>query len=85
MLVDGSWTGWHSWSRCSIVCGRESRTRTRSCTNPRTAYWGKPCDGINEERMKCKLQSKCTHDRPIIFIAMKIAVETIFLTLYSSK
>ena len=71
LLVGGGWSDWRSWSHCSTVCGRDTRVRTRSCTNPRPAVSGKPCVGIHKENMTCKLQAKCTGERYYLLNLLK--------------
>ncbi|XP_071082134.1 coadhesin-like isoform X3 [Haliotis cracherodii] len=48
--VDGGWSTYSMWSpysACSVSCGggSQSRSRTRSCTNPTPAYGGSQCAG----------------------------------------
>ena len=42
-LVDGNYTDWGEFSRCSVSCGNGSQIRQRTCTNPRPAHGGKNC------------------------------------------
>lgn len=44
--IDGDYTEWSKWSKCSVTCGRGSRTRTRECTNPPPQYGGKECSDL---------------------------------------
>ncbi|XP_078333125.1 SCO-spondin-like isoform X2 [Crassostrea virginica] len=55
--VDGGWSIWHSWSRCSASCGGGVRIRVRSCTNPQPAHGGRSCPGNETETHSC-------HDAP---------------------
>ncbi|XP_046575468.1 hemicentin-1-like isoform X3 [Haliotis rubra] len=48
--IDGGWSVYSMWtpySACSVSCGggSQSRSRTRSCTNPSPAYGGSQCVG----------------------------------------
>lgn len=36
-LVNGIWSAWQPWSSCSSLCGKGTKTRTRSCSPP---LWG---------------------------------------------
>ena len=61
-LVNGGFTEWSEYSKCSGTCGGGSKSRTRSCTNPAPAHGGKECEGETEETMKCGTDpcpSKC--------------------------
>lgn len=52
-VVDGRWTEWKAWSRCSVTCGGGTQTRSRTCTNPPPQHGGEDCTGENEEMRSC--------------------------------
>ncbi|XP_053103440.1 semaphorin-5A isoform X1 [Hemicordylus capensis] len=54
--VDGVWSCWSSWSKCSATCGSGHYMRTRSCTNPAPAYGGDICLGLHTEEALCNTQ-----------------------------
>ncbi|KAF2974148.1 hypothetical protein EK904_003107, partial [Melospiza melodia maxima] len=54
--VDGGWSCWSSWSKCSATCGGGHYMRTRSCTNPAPAYGGDICLGLHTEEALCNTQ-----------------------------
>lgn len=54
--VDGMWSCWSSWSKCSATCGSGHYMRTRSCTNPAPAYGGDICLGLHTEEALCNTQ-----------------------------
>lgn len=65
-LVDGSWSCWSSWSKCSVTCGGGHYMRTRTCSNPPPAYGGDICLGLHTEEALCNTQPcpgihTCTH------------------------
>ena len=66
--VDGGWSTWHSWSRCSASCGGGVRIRVRSCTNPRPAYGGRSCPGNETESHSCH-DAPCPGKEYTIFLA----------------
>lgn len=57
--VDGGWTRWGGWDKCSVTCGGETQTRNRSCTNPPAAHGGRPCVGPNEISQDCNQHVYC--------------------------
>ncbi|XP_031555168.1 uncharacterized protein LOC116292070 [Actinia tenebrosa] len=53
--VDGGFTEWTSWSKCSQECGRTSiKSRERYCTNPSPANGGKRCKGSKFQVKICR-------------------------------
>ncbi|XP_019517940.1 PREDICTED: semaphorin-5A [Hipposideros armiger] len=54
--VDGMWSCWSPWSKCSATCGGGHYMRTRSCTNPAPAYGGDICLGLHTEEALCNTQ-----------------------------
>jgi len=51
--VNGQWSKWESWTRCSRTCGGGVQTRTRSCTNPPPSGGGSQCSGSSLTSRKC--------------------------------
>ena len=61
-VVNGGWSSWGSWSRCSKTCGTGLYTRYRACTAPRPSYGGKSCVGSSRQQHSCsnrRCTSKC--------------------------
>uniref|UniRef100_A0A3B4CZ96 Sema domain-containing protein n=1 Tax=Pygocentrus nattereri TaxID=42514 RepID=A0A3B4CZ96_PYGNA len=54
--VDGSWSCWSPWSKCSVTCGGGHYIRTRTCSNPPPAYGGDICLGLHTEEALCNTQ-----------------------------
>uniref|UniRef100_A0A8C4X5W9 Sema domain-containing protein n=1 Tax=Erpetoichthys calabaricus TaxID=27687 RepID=A0A8C4X5W9_ERPCA len=54
--VDGDWSCWSTWSKCSVTCGGGHYMRTRTCTNPAPAYGGDICLGLHTEEALCNTQ-----------------------------
>ena len=52
--VDGEWSDWKDWSSCSTTCGTGTQERERTCTEPRPAFGGKDCIGVNRESKSCQ-------------------------------
>lgn len=51
--VDGQWSAWSQWCRCSKTCGMGYRSRVRHCDNPPPSNGGKGCLGRHVEHKKC--------------------------------
>lgn len=51
--VDGGYTEWTEYGPCSVTCGKGTRIRTRTCTNPRPSDGGKSCDEPSSEYIAC--------------------------------
>ena len=59
-VVDGGYSPWSNYSRCTISCGGGTSNRTRTCTNPRPQHGGFNCSGHSQETITCN-----THQCPI--------------------
>lgn len=62
--VDGYWSCWAPWSRCSASMKRH---RTRRCDNPAPLRGGQPCNGPNRQEEACHIsifqtQATCDND-----------------------
>ena len=55
--VNGRWSNWAAWSKCSKTCGNGTKTRLRTCTNPPPKYGGK-CVGPSKQMKPC-LEKRC--------------------------
>ncbi|XP_048581714.1 uncharacterized protein LOC5511228 isoform X2 [Nematostella vectensis] len=51
--VDGEFSDWTEWTKCTSSCGKGVRSRSRSCTAPAPELGGKPCVGPTEQTMAC--------------------------------
>lgn len=60
--IDGGWSDWGNWTRCSVTCGNGTQTRTRTCTNPPPQFNGKDCQGKLEDGRSCMDREKCPID-----------------------
>ncbi|XP_078374550.1 properdin-like isoform X2 [Oculina patagonica] len=57
--VNGGWTMWGNWGKCSVTCGGGTQTRSRSCTNPPAAHGGNPCVGLKKLAQDCNKDVFC--------------------------
>ncbi|XP_053380160.1 sushi, von Willebrand factor type A, EGF and pentraxin domain-containing protein 1-like [Mercenaria mercenaria] len=55
--VNGDWSGWTSWSECSLSCGSGTRNRTRQCDSPPPDTYGTDCIGDQIETTACNVES----------------------------
>ncbi|KAL5261923.1 hypothetical protein ACHWQZ_G007584 [Mnemiopsis leidyi] len=51
--IDGNWSDFGTWSKCSAECGGGTQTRTRTCTNPAPENGGADCEGGSTETQDC--------------------------------
>jgi len=54
--VNGKWTPWGSYGKCSKFCGDGVATRTRTCTNPAPSNGGSSCSGKSSETKTCNVE-----------------------------
>lgn len=52
--VNGGWSAYSQWSRCTVTCGNGFRSRSRSCTNPPPSNGGHYCVGIGHQSAPCR-------------------------------
>jgi len=63
--VDGGWSPWGNWSRCSKTCGTGYQIQTRTCTNPVPQYGGKDCQGQLQQSRNCEETKHCPSELSI--------------------
>lgn len=56
-LVNGGWTHWDDWTECSTSCGKGTRHRGRSCSNPLPDNGGLTCNGSDTAIGNCSLDT----------------------------
>ncbi|KTF76603.1 hypothetical protein cypCar_00033149, partial [Cyprinus carpio] len=52
--VDGDWSPWSTWSKCSRTCGTGACFRQRKCDNPPPGPGGKYCQKTSVEHKVCE-------------------------------
>lgn len=55
--VDGGYTTWTDWEKCSLTCGGGLQKRKRECTNPAPQFGGSKCSGADAEIQDCNTQN----------------------------
>ncbi|MCL4127594.1 UNVERIFIED_CONTAM: hypothetical protein GTU68_036498, partial [Idotea baltica] len=53
MPVDGGWSEWGSWGGCSSQCGKGTRRRSRTCSQPPPQHGGRECPFCGHEVEEC--------------------------------
>ena len=51
--VNGGWSNWMPYTKCSKSCGSGSQVSTRTCDNPAPAHGGMECSGLAERTREC--------------------------------
>ncbi|CAG2204188.1 unnamed protein product [Mytilus edulis] len=51
--VDGGWSSWSAFEKCSVTCGGGKQSQYRSCKNPATANGGTDCVGESVNSVSC--------------------------------
>lgn len=54
--IDGGWSNWSEYSRCSRMCGGGVQSSTRSCDYPSPSNGGKYCIGTRIKYRSCYIQ-----------------------------
>ena len=60
--INGEWSLWGIWTKCSVGCGEGIVHRKRSCANPPPQYNGLPCVGPEVEKRPCDSGIPCPVD-----------------------
>ncbi|KAI8779431.1 hemicentin-1, partial [Biomphalaria glabrata] len=56
VVVHGEYSPWTEWGACSTSCGKGSKTRRRTCDNPRPENGGRDCIGPSVENTNCVIE-----------------------------
>ncbi|XP_031555969.1 uncharacterized protein LOC116292757 [Actinia tenebrosa] len=53
--VNGGYSEWTPWSKCTVTCGDGQQYRTRNCSNPTPDFGGSDCSGLGSptDRKAC--------------------------------
>ncbi|XP_065054437.1 hemicentin-1-like [Rhopilema esculentum] len=60
--IDGGWSEWASWGRCSVSCDFGKAERKRNCNNPEPTFGGKYCSGKRTDVKDCSTGIRCPID-----------------------
>ena len=60
--VHGDWSTWTVWTGCSVNCDVGVQKRSRSCTNPKPMFGGRPCKGDSLQEKVCNTGVLCPID-----------------------
>ncbi|OWF51801.1 Polycystic kidney disease protein 1-like 2 [Mizuhopecten yessoensis] len=58
VLIDGDWSEWGNYSRCSVSIGTGTKIRERACDHPPTCG-GAYCTGESNQTMECEVLPTC--------------------------
>ena len=65
--VNGGFSKWSTYSKCTVSCGGGSQERTRLCNNPEPRHGGSECIGPVRESALCG-ETKCPSKYGIVNI-----------------
>ncbi|XP_052280866.1 SCO-spondin-like [Dreissena polymorpha] len=60
--MNGNWSPWSEWDKCSAACGIGKQIRFRTCSNPRPSLGGMICIGMPEETRDCNSGKPCSQN-----------------------
>ena len=60
--MNGAWSDWSAFGDCSQTCGRGTRSKTRTCSNPAPQNGGSDCPGEDNLSEDCTLVQNCPID-----------------------
>ena len=58
-VIDGGWSMFGDWSRCTAECGGGTQSRKRACNSPAPENGGADCEGVAEETKTCNGEIQC--------------------------
>lgn len=70
--VQGVWSAWTEWSKCSAECNGGIQMRSRSCDYPVSALDTVPCSGNTQEWKPCNTQICQGWWRSVIFTPLEM-------------
>ena len=54
--IDGGWSSWSGWTKCSTTCNNGTVSRYRQCNNPAPTDGGTDCIGNNISQKGCNVR-----------------------------
>ena len=57
IIVNGQWSKWGAFTKCTKTCGGGIRKRTRRCNNPAPKNGGKTCPGAATQQQRCNTKA----------------------------
>ena len=51
--VDGEWSAWTKYGKCTKTCGSGTQRRTRKCDSPAPKHGGQTCVGGTTDSRQC--------------------------------
>ena len=61
IIVNGGWSEWAEWEKCSVSCGGAEQSRSRKCNNPFPEFGGNQCnvDGSSSREYQSCNEDPC--------------------------
>ena len=57
IIVNGQWSKWGAFTKCTKTCGGGIRKRTRRCNNPPPKNGGRTCPGAAVQQQRCNTKA----------------------------
>ena len=57
IIVNGQWSKWGAFTKCTKTCSGGIRRRTRRCNNPAPKNGGKTCPGAAVQPQRCNTKA----------------------------
>ena len=83
--VNGGWSNWGAWGKCSKTCGVGYQQSKRYCNSPRPEYGGKKCTGDKIKTRACSVKSCAGKVHSVNFFSITVVNVFPWVKVYQHK